>query len=189
VKRRTHRKKGPARWLANLQSGRLGAFLARNRPVIKSLAVFVGIILAFVFALPVYRGFINGPFPVAVANSTGFLLRVLGVDARTSGTSIISSIFSVEVIPACTGMFAYVFFFAAVVAYPCRLRDKLIGTSLGFPAIFIINLVRMVSLFYIGAYLPQFFEAAHLLFWQSLMIASAVLIWLFWARRASYASK
>ena len=182
MRRRIHRKKGLASRLADLPGGRLGIFLARNRPVLKSLAVFVGIILAFILALPVYRGFINGPFSVAVANSTGFLLRVFGVGARATGTSVISPMFSVEVIPACSGIFAYILFLAAVLAYPCKLKAKAMGIALGFATIFILNLVRMVSLFYIGTYLPQFFEVAHLLFWQSLMIACTALLWFFWAQ-------
>ena len=142
MKRRIHRKKGLASRLADLPGGRLGIFLARNRPVLKSLAVFVGIILAFILALPVYRGFVNGPFSVAVANSTGFLLRVFGVGARATGTSVISPMFSVEVIPACSGIFAYILFLAAVLAYPCKLKAKATGIALGFPTILLAAVLR-----------------------------------------------
>lgn len=182
--KRTSRKKDSLweRWIES----RFGLFLKRNAAVVRSLGIFIGVILLFVVCLPLYRGFVNGPLPVAVAQSTGFVLRVFGVDAQVSGTAVASSIFSVDVIPACTGLFAYVFLFAAVCAYPCRWVQKAIGVGLAFPAIYAINLIRMVSLFYIGAYLPRLFDAAHLLFWQSLMIASAVLIWLVWARRVSH---
>jgi len=161
-------------------------FITKNKLVIRSLAIFVGIILAFILTLPVYRGFLYGPLLVAIARVTGFILRVFGMEAHASGTTIVAPVFSVKVIAACSGIFAYVLFVAAVLAYPCKLKEKTIGIGLGVPTIFAVNLVRMVSLFYIGAYLPQFFEAAHLLFWQALMIAIAVLIWLFWAQRLTH---
>ena len=130
-----------------------------------------------------------GPLLVAIARVTGFILRVFGMEAHVSGTTIIAPLFSVEAIAACSGIFAYVLFVAAVFAYPCKLKEKAIGVGVGVPTIFVVNLVRMVSLFYIGAYLPQFFEPAHLLLWQALMIVTAVLIWLFWAQKMVHAHR
>lgn len=160
--------------------------IIENRLIIRSLAIFLAVILAFILALPAYRGFLYGPLLVAIARITAFILKVFGMEAHVSGTTIIAPLFSVEVIAACSGIFAYVLFVAAVFAYPCKLKAKLIGIVLGLPAIFFVNLVRMVSLFYIGAYLPQFFEPAHLLFWQALMIVTVVLVWLFWAQRFTH---
>ncbi|MCZ7625613.1 MAG: hypothetical protein M5R38_07025 [Candidatus Methylomirabilis sp.] len=45
------------------------------------------------------------------------------------------------------------------------------------------NLIRVVSLMYIGRYFPSFFETAHLLIWQSVIIFCALLIWLYWTVR------
>ncbi len=164
-------------------------FIIGNRIIIRSLAIFVGVILAFILALPVCRGFLYGPLLVAIARVTGFILKMFGMEAHVSGTTIIAPVFSMEVIAACSGIFAYVLFVAAVFAYPCTPKEKAIGIGLGVPMIFVVNLVRMVSLFYIGAYLPQFFEPAHLLFWQALMIISAVLVWLFWAQKMVHAHR
>jgi hypothetical protein len=47
--------------------------------------------------------------------------------------------------------------------------------------IFIINEVRLISLFYIGIYAPAIFDTTHLLVWQSLMILFALGLWLLWA--------
>ncbi len=72
---------------------------------------------------------------------------------------------------------------AAIAAYPASLRAKLIGLVGGLAAITVLNLVRMISLFYIGAYFPQYLDMAHLLIWQGVMILSVVILWLFWAQR------
>jgi exosortase H (IPTLxxWG-CTERM-specific) len=187
-RRRQYRKRAKSR-LADVVERRLVPLLARHRAVIRSVSIFAGVVLASFLALPLYLGFIDGPLCVGTARVTGFILRILGTGVRVTGTVVSAPAFSMEVIAACTGAFAFIIFAAAVLAYPCRLTRKAIGIGLGVPAIFAVNMVRMVSLFYIGAFLPGIFETAHLFFWQSLMIVSAVLIWLFWAQRLTHARK
>jgi len=114
---------------------------------------------------------------------TGFVLGLLGNSVRVSGTMISSSRYSIEVVTACTGLFVTTIFLSAVIAYPCRMRAKLIGVAIGIPGIFLLNVIRLVTLFYIGLYLPRFAERAHLLVWQSLMILLSLVLWLFWVER------
>lgn len=162
-------------------------FLVRNKATIRAWAIFVGAILGFILTSPIHHSFFGRFLPPLIAKSTGFVLSIFGTKVQVSGTVIFSSLFSVEVIPACSGVFPTIIFISAVLAYPCKLKEKFIGILLGIPAIFLVNLIRMVSLFYVGAYLPQIFEATHLLFWQSLMIIAAVLLWLLWAQRFTHA--
>jgi len=165
----------------------LQPFIVRNKVTIKAWAIFVGAILGFILTFPIYDGFFARVLPPIIARSTGFIISIFGAKVQVSGTVISSPLFSVEVIPACTGLFPTVIFISAVLAYPCKLKEKLIGIGLGIPAIFLVNLVRMVSLFYVGAYFPQIFEATHLLFWQSLIIIAAVLLWLLWVQKFTHA--
>ena len=165
----------------------LKPFIIRNKVTIRSWAIFVGAILGFILTLPIYNDFFARLLPPIIARSTGFIVSIFGTNAYVSGTLISSPLFSVEVIPACSGILPTIIFISAVLAYPCKLREKLIGILLGVPAIFLVNLVRMVSLFYVGAYFPRIFEATHLLFWQALMIVAAVLLWLLWAQKFTHA--
>ena len=55
---------------------------------------------------------------------------------------------------------------------------------LGFVAIQVINLVRVVSLFWIGAHRPALFSASHTVLWQSVVVLCGVLLFLLWASRA-----
>jgi len=163
-------------------------FIVKNQIIIKSWAIFAGAILGFILTLPVYHGLIRDVLPPLIAKLTGFLVSLFGTEAVVSGITVSSATFSVEIISACTGVFPTIIFISAVLAYPCKLKGKLIGIGLGIPTIFLVNLVRMVSLFYVGVYLPQIFEATHLLFWQSLMIIAAVLLWLFWVQMFTHAT-
>ena len=58
---------------------------------------------------------------------------------------------------------------------------KYINTRI--PAIQGINLVRIISLFYIGIYLPDFFNSSHIFIWQSIVILFGVGLWMLWADR------
>ena len=51
----------------------------------------------------------------------------------------------------------------------------------GLFAIQIINLVRIVSLFYIGVFLPELFSQSHIFIWQSVVILAGVALWVIWA--------
>jgi len=120
----------------------------------------------------------------AFADATSFVLRVLGRHTSVNGITIVSERFLLHVIPACTGTFPAVAFLSAVLAYPARWSAKLIGAALGIAAMGIINVIRLTSLFYVGVYLPSLFDQVHLLVWQSLIIVSLLLLWLFWAEKA-----
>jgi exosortase/archaeosortase family protein len=51
-----------------------------------------------------------------------------------------------------------------------------------------LNVIRLVSLFYIGTYAPKQLDLFHLLIWQGVMILSVVMLWLFWVRRWGHAT-
>ena len=44
-------------------------------------------------------------------------------------------------------------------------------------------LIRVVALFLTGIYFPKLFDASHTVVWQTLVILSGVLLWIFWANR------
>ena len=60
---------------------------------------------------------------------------------------------------------------------------KLIGLPKPFAAIQLLNLVRVVSLFWIGAHRPALFSSSHTVLWQSAVVLFSVLLFLFWASR------
>lgn len=121
----------------------------------------------------------------AFAVTTSAFLNVLGNTTIAQGTDILSGTFGISVVTACTGLFVAGLFVAAVVAFPASWRAKLAGVGTGLSALFLVNVVRLASLYYIGTYWRSALEPLHQLVWQSLVIAVAVALWLFWAGRAS----
>jgi exosortase H (IPTLxxWG-CTERM-specific) len=155
------------------------------------LILFVVILtLSFgVIALQTVNDAVVNPYTELVARLSAGVLRVLGEDAgvRTTRNDIILSSprFSVTIYNGCNGLITSLIFISGVVAFPSGMRAKAVGILVGSLAIQAINQVRIVSLFYIGIYLPQFFNESHIFVWQSLVIIAGVAMWIVWANNAA----
>ncbi|MFC2078776.1 hypothetical protein ACFLSZ_02230, partial [Candidatus Bipolaricaulota bacterium] len=117
------------------------------------------------------------------------ILNLFGQNTVVVGTTVQSSLFGISVVTACTGIFITGLFLIAVVAFPARWLSKLIGAGIGIGGIFVVNIVRLVSLYFIGVHWPGFLDQAHQLIWQSLLIVIAVALWLLWAGRWAHAPR
>lgn len=157
----------------------------RNRREITFLALFV-VLLGGSFTL-ISVNWINDhaiePFTGGIARLSGAVLNLLGQHVALRGTVIQGPHFAVNIRNGCNGVEAMLIFLSAVLAFPASWRSRLAGLALGTLAIQAVNLVRVVSLYLTGAYLPRFFDASHTVIWQSVVILCGVLLWVFWANR------
>jgi exosortase H (IPTLxxWG-CTERM-specific) len=155
------------------------------RPEARFLIVFL-LVLAASFSLlawtPVNDHLVE-PFTGIIARVSGGALNLLGQHVTRTGTVLQSARFGVNIRNGCNGVEAMVILLAAIVAFPASWRARGIGLVLGTVVIQAVNLLRVVALFLTGAYLPRFFDAAHTVVWQSLVILVAVLVWIVWAQR------
>ncbi len=73
-------------------------------------------------------------------------------------------------------------FLSGVLAFPSGLLKKVPGMLLGTLVLMVLNIVRIVSLYYVGVYFSrETFEIAHVNVWQALFIFLAILFWVLWA--------
>jgi exosortase H (IPTLxxWG-CTERM-specific) len=157
---------------------------ARRRSV-GFLLRFVALLVVFYFIVasrPVNDKVIV-PFTAGIASVSGRLLNVLGEKAEVSGTEIRSSSFGVNIENGCNGVETGLLFGAAVLAFPARWSRRLIGLIVGFLAIQVLNLVRVITLFWIGLHRPALFSSSHTVIWQSVVVLFGVLLFLLWASR------
>lgn len=96
--------------------------------------------------------------------------------------------FAMEVRDGCNGINVVVLLWSAILAYPASLQWKLIGMTGGLAAIQILNLFRLISLFYLGQYSYSVFEFAHLYLWELLIIIDGMVVFSLWIRQASQRS-
>lgn len=109
------------------------------------------------------------------------ILNVFGEDANTYGTSIRSKRYSVDIRHGCDAIEPSALFLAAVLAFPAPLRSKIPGLIIGTLVLAIINLTRIVTLFYTGIYFPKWFQTVHVDVWQPVFILLSLTLWVLWA--------
>ena len=102
-----------------------------------------------------------------------------------SGTVIRASGFSVTIGRGCDALEPIAAFFAAVLASPLGLRVKLPGILVGTACLWLINLIRIVSLVLIGVHAPRAFDLAHGQVWQAAFIVLAIVFWAIWVQWAT----
>lgn len=160
-------------------------FFPQRLTLVRAYLIFFACILSSytLLRVSVVRQYVAEPLAVAFASVGGLALNLLSFKATASGTLLRVEGFAAQIDDVCTGIFVVAMYVSAVLAYPSRAVEKLKGIILGASAILLLNLIRVVSLMYIGRYFPDLFEPAHLLVWQSLIIFSALLVWIYWTER------
>jgi exosortase H (IPTLxxWG-CTERM-specific) len=156
-----------------------------QKPEARFLILFL-VILGVSFAVVALRQVNDAvvtPYTAFIARMSGFVLRVFGEGAAVTGCVVSSPRFAVTIYNGCNGLITSLIFISGVLAFPARWPAKLIGVIGGLLAIQLINLVRIVSLFYIGVFLPKYFSDAHIFIWQSLVILFGISLWIVWAHR------
>jgi exosortase H (IPTLxxWG-CTERM-specific) len=123
------------------------------------------------------------PFTGWIATASAKILNAIGEPVTVVGTEIRSAGFGVNIENGCNGVETALLLAAAVLAFPAGWRQRLTGFLLGFVAIQILNLVRVVSLVWIGRHRPAFFDSSHTVIWQSAVVLFGVLLFLLWASR------
>ena len=124
-------------------------------------------------------------FAGTTAHLTAMVLTVLGESVRVDGVSLYSPLLNMRIVSECTAITPTIVFAAAVLAFPSSISIKLKGLLLGIVALYLVNLVRVVSLYYIGTHAPNQMEFAHLVVWQAAMVLIAIGLWSLWAARYS----
>lgn len=132
---------------------------------------------------------VHGPLAAFTAWLAAGALAPFG-NARALRAALHFNGFEVEIVDACDGVLPTLIYVAAILAFPSRFGHKVWGILIGLPAVFLVNLFRVITLMFIGARWPTAFEQVHLYVWQACVIAFALAAWLVWAeisvrRRAS----
>ena len=112
------------------------------------------------------------------------LLNCLGQECQVSQVTIQSADFGIAIRKGCDAIEPSWLFCASVLAFPAPFKRKIPGVLIGVAVLLALNVVRIVSLYFIGVHLPGFFSTAHLEIWPVVFIVTAILLWLGWIRWA-----
>jgi exosortase H (IPTLxxWG-CTERM-specific) len=118
-----------------------------------------------------------------VAWLAGSIVTALGAPVASRGAVVSVGSFAVEIKNNCNAIYEAGLFAAAVWAYPAPVRAKAVGTLIGISLLYLVNLVRVLSLIAIGVLARGWFDTAHLYVWQALFFAVVAGCWFGWILR------
>lgn len=158
----------------------------RKKAIRRFILLFLGLFLTFEVILytvlissGVYQSHLEWN-----ARMSGRILSLFLENVVVTGNHIQSPVFSITVAIGCDAIQPAAVFLAGVFSFPVPVRAKAIGAVAGVLLISAVNLVRIVSLYFLGIHRPDLFELAHVEVWQGLFIVLALVMWILWVRWA-----
>jgi exosortase H (IPTLxxWG-CTERM-specific) len=129
------------------------------------------------------------PVAAAVSRFTGSLVTISGAVIHIFGgrATVIGAIlqsplgFGVKVENGCNAVNVTILLWAAILTYPAPWLQKLKGLAVGTAVLHTVNLLRIISLFYVGQYSQAWFDFAHYYLWESLIVLDTLVIFWLWA--------
>lgn len=124
------------------------------------------------------------PFTAVIAAVSATITQLFDSSVQSHGIILqnIHNGTAVSIQPGCNGVEAMICLTAAIVAFPASWKHKIYGLLCGFLAIQALNIVRIISLFYLLQWDKDWFDWAHLYLWQALIILDALIVFIIWVR-------
>ena len=150
--------------------------------------VFSGrfILIITLFHILRYTAFYSDRIHPSVIHSNAeggnWFLNMFGFETRAEAGAVISSSFHMNINHGCDAVDAIIILTAIVLAFPTRWSKKLIGAFVGLLFLVVLNLIRIISLFWLGEQHPAWFEFAHVELWQFLFIIMTLAFCALWIR-------
>ena len=150
------------------------------------IVVFLGVLLVLfgVELLSPVQQHVVLPWTALLARTCVALVKLFDPAVVAQGKVLwsTSSGFGVSIEPGCNGVEAFIVLCAALVAFPAGWASRLKGLAAGFIAVQGLNVVRVISLFYLGQWSRPAFQFAHEYLWQGLIMLDVLAVWLVWVR-------
>jgi len=159
------------------------SWFGAKRPVLGFVVLFGVFMGAFygVTMIPYMEQKLLPEYMKVNASVSTMILNVFGEGATANGTAVRSARYSVDIRHGCDAIEPSMLFLSAVLAFPAPFMTKLPGLLVGTIVLAIINLIRIVTLFYTGIYYPKWFDRMHEDVWQTAFILFSLTFWIVWA--------
>jgi archaeosortase B (VPXXXP-CTERM-specific) len=156
-----------------------------NREALTYVSLFLGLCIAF-YLLYYYLAVHNSPILASLNTNIAWILGAVfsagGASVVRNGAVVTIDGFSLEIIDECTAVFSSIVYCACILAYPTTVRNKGLGVAFGIPALYAINILRLVVITFVGLSAPQLFDFVHVYLWQASFIIFVVIIFLLWLK-------
>ena len=153
-----------------------------SRFILTFLLVLIGL-FTVEMQIPVQKNLIE-PFTGILASiSAGIILPF--DDSVTSYGKILQfrdNSFAVSIEAGCNGVEASIVLIAAIMAFPASWRARMLAIGLGFLTVQVLNIVRIISLFYLGRWNLEVFSWIHLYLWPALIMLDVLIVFVVYLR-------
>jgi exosortase/archaeosortase family protein len=140
-----------------------------------SLALFT--LYAFPFAGGSVVDRFMAEYLAAYARLVGFVLGLVEPNVSVEG-NIVHAGTSLQIVRSCDAMEVNILLSSAILAYPGVLIRKLAAVALCLTAVAVMNVVRILSLYYALREYGDAFDFLHLELWPLVMVATAGIVFL-----------
>lgn len=154
-----------------------------KRPVLRFVVLFALFIGAFQLACvtPFMKDTVFPSYLRVNARLSAAVIGVFEESLTVMGKRISSPRGALVIERGCDAIEPSALFLAGVLAFPAAFAMKLPGMLIGTLCLMVLNLVRIISLFYVQIYYPRAFHIMHVDVWQSLFVFLAIAAWVWWA--------
>ena len=124
------------------------------------------------------------PFTQGLASVSAWVVQLFDSTVASEGIVLrsLTNGAAVAIQPGCNGIEAMICITAAMIAYSASWYERMMGLLVGFIAIQLLNLLRIISLFYLLQWSQQWFEWFHLYLWQALIFLDVLIVFVLWIR-------
>ncbi len=117
------------------------------------------------------------------AKSTNALLNLFGVRTSLRGNTIAllsGTQTKLQIIPDCTGIYPFIIMVGFILAYPSKLKNKLLGILFGGILSLLVNYIRLITLIVVAEKSYDTFQYLHIFIWQTTFIILVIFYFLWW---------
>lgn len=159
------------------------SWYASKSPVLRFVLKF-GILLALFYGLSATPWFDRMLYSYLEANAwlSNTILNGFGQHTHVSEVTIESPQFAIVLRRGCDAVEPTWLFCAAVLSFRAPFMRKLPGLAAGIVVLQALNLVRIVTLYWIGFHVPDFFDSAHTELWPAAFIIVAIALFICWMK-------
>jgi exosortase H (IPTLxxWG-CTERM-specific) len=129
---------------------------------------------------PFAREHVWEPYLRATARATGVVLKILGQQTTVVDAHVVSEDLNLHVKRGCDGIEPSELFWAATIAFPASLAQRVAGLLLGTLIIQLMNLARLAALHFVGRHSPQLFDLFHVEIGQVAFVILVLCLWYAW---------
>ncbi|HLK49795.1 MAG TPA: exosortase H [Bryobacteraceae bacterium] len=163
------------------------------RPTRFLLVFFLSLLIGFALLFTPWIQVVDAAFSRVLVRVSHAVIVGCGGHAVMQGAALRTpgGAFGVEMQDGCNGINVTILLFSAILAFPASWKVRMAGLLAGTLIIQGLNIVRFVSLFYIGQYSMSWFDFAHGYLWESLLILDTLVVfwvWVNWVFRSGAAS-